>query len=89
MQERDTINVMLVILEAAKIDASINNNDTTRDKASIIYTTLFNDSRLKGYWDILIQEGLLSYDPNVHRFKTTEKGLRFVKSYKAMDYNGM
>lgn len=52
-----------------------------------MYAALFNDPRLKEYWDVLTQEGLLSYDSQIERFKAAEKGLRFLKAYKAMDYD--
>jgi predicted transcriptional regulator len=69
---------MLLILETAN-DASGCND--------IVYTALINDPRLKGYWQVLIYEGLLIYDSNSQTFKPTEKGLSFLEVYKEMDYD--
>ncbi len=88
MQERDRVNIMLVILDSSKDGADDDNNDNIK-KMTInkMYTALFNDPRLKEYWDVLTREGLLSYDSQTERLKTTEKGIRFLRAYKAMDYD--
>jgi predicted transcriptional regulator len=78
LQERDRINIMLLIIETANDAYSYND---------IIYTALFNDPRLKEYWQVLIHEGLLIYDSNSQTFKTTEKGLSFLEAYKEIDYD--
>jgi predicted transcriptional regulator len=78
LQERDRINIMLLIIETAN-DAS--------GYTDIIYTALFNDPRLKEYWQVLIHEGLLIYDSNSQRLKTTEKALSFLEAYKEIDYD--
>jgi predicted transcriptional regulator len=78
LQEWDRINIMLLVLETAK-DASGYND--------MIYTALFNDPRLKDYWQVLIHECLLNYDSNSQIFKPTEKGLSFLEAYKEIDYD--
>lgn len=78
---------MLLILESANVSAEDDNYNVKKITVNKMYTALFNDPRLKEYWDSLTQEGLLSYDSQTKRFKTTEKGLRFLKAYKGMDYD--
>lgn len=87
MQERDRANITLVILDSSKDGADDDNDNIKKMTTNKMYATLFNDPRLKEYWDVLTQEGLLSYDSETERFKTTEKGLSFLKAYKAMDYD--
>lgn len=90
MNEKETINIMLVILEAANQGAG-NGHDTekkmTMTSTHTMYTALFNQPELKLFWDALIQKGLLSYDPNTGRFNTTAEGRIFLKAYNDMDYD--
>lgn len=92
MNEKDVINVMLIILETAK-DASSSDIDdikkaaTTMTTSILLYNVLFDDPRLKEYWNALIQKGLLNFDSNYGRFKTTEEGHTFLKAYQVMDYD--
>jgi predicted transcriptional regulator len=75
---------MLFILEA--VNEAADDDDTKKTTtATIMYRTLSNHPRLKQYWKVLIQNGLLSYDFDTETFKTTEKGLRFLKAYSQMD----
>jgi predicted transcriptional regulator len=53
----------------------------------LLYHVLFDHARLKEYWNALIQKGLLNFDSNTSRFKTTEEGHTFLKAYKAIDYD--
>jgi hypothetical protein len=62
MQERGMVNIMLVILESSKDGADDDNDNIKKTTTNKMYTALFNDPRLKEYWDVLTQEGLLSYD---------------------------
>lgn len=93
MSKTDTINIILVILETANqsIDDDASEKTLTKRRKTmtthIMYTTLFNHPRLKEYWNALIQKGLLIYDANVERFRTTEEGRSFLKVYKEMDYD--
>ena len=81
---------MLTILEAAN-QGSDNGHDTEKKMATTItntmYTALFNQPELKEYWDVLIQKGLLSFDPNTGRFNTTTEGRIFLRTYNGMDYD--
>ena len=94
LNEKDVINVMLIILETAKDSSSSSDIDdikkaaaTTMTTSILLYNVLFDDPRLKEYWNALIQKGLLNFDSNYGRFKTTEEGHTFLKAYQAMDYD--
>jgi predicted transcriptional regulator len=82
MQEVDWVNIMLVILDSSKDSADDDNDNIKKMTTNKMYAALFNDPRLKEYWDVLTQEGLLSYDSQIERFKAAEKGLDFLKPTK-------
>lgn len=75
---------MLFILEAVN-EAADDDNTKKTTTTTIMYRALSNDPHLKQYWKVLIQNGLLSYDFDTETFKTTQKGLRFLKAYSQMD----
>jgi len=85
LDESDRLNVIRLILEAANeaVDDDHNKKMTTTTK--IMYTTLFNHPQLKGYWKLLTQNGMLSYDFDTETWKTTEKGQKLLKAYSEMD----
>lgn len=54
-------------------------------KTSIVYRANLNFNLVNKYLNLLIQEGLISSTTGSARnFKTTEKGLEFLKAYKNM-----
>jgi predicted transcriptional regulator len=55
--------------------------------SKILYNVLFNHPKLKQFWNSLIQQGLLDFDPTTDRFKTTAKGRGFLKAYNVLDYD--
>ncbi len=95
MNETDAINVMLVILKVANQGAG--NGDDADSKviwrsltnSNVLYNALFNDPLLKGYWNALIEKGLLNFDPNIGRFKTTAEGRIFLRAYEAIDHDAI
>ena len=50
-------------------------------KTKIMYKAFLSHSQLKEYVKVLTERDLLSYDGQTRMFKTTEKGLRFLKAY--------
>jgi predicted transcriptional regulator len=64
-----------MILEAA-------NGVTTKTK--IMYKSMLSYNQLKEYLSILIRNNLLEYIEGTHQFKTTEKGLNFLKLHREM-----
>jgi predicted transcriptional regulator len=74
---RDRTEIVSQILEVA------NGNDTK--KLNMMYRANLSYAQLKGYLTVLSKIDLLRYDLNTQTFKTTEKGLRFLKTYNQMD----
>jgi predicted transcriptional regulator len=77
MRHRDRIDIISLILQAA------NGDNVTKTK--IIYKTFLGYDQLKEFLTVLTESDLLCYDFVGHTFKTTEKGLRFLKTYNQMD----
>lgn len=50
-------------------------------KTKIMYKAFLSYAQLKEYLDVLVTNGLLDYNKKDEIFKTTEKGLRFLKIY--------
>ena len=77
MRYRNRIDIISLILEAA------NGNHATKTK--IMYKAFLSHAQLKEYLTILTANDLLSYDLVKQTFKTTEKGVRFLKTYNQLD----
>jgi predicted transcriptional regulator len=75
MKKQDAINIIRFILEV-----TIESNNAKSMMSMIMYKVLLNHPGLKEFWTILSENNLLSYDVDTQTFKTTEKGLRFLKS---------
>jgi predicted transcriptional regulator len=72
MKYRSRTDIVATILEAA-------NGGSTKTK--IMYKAYLSYAQLKEYLSILIGNGLLEYEEGELKYKTTEKGLRFMKTY--------
>jgi predicted transcriptional regulator len=75
MKKQDAINIIRFILEV-----TIESNNAKSMMSMIMYKILLNHPGLKEFWTILSENNLLSYNVDTQTFKTTEKGLRFLKS---------
>ena len=75
MKYRSRTEITAMILETA-------NKETTKIK--IMYNAYLSYNQLKEYLSILIENNLLEYFEGARTFKTTEKGLNFLKMYKEM-----
>jgi predicted transcriptional regulator len=73
MRYRSRIDIIGQILEVA------NSGDATKTK--IMYKALLGYDQLKEYLRLLAKNDLLHCDFVTQTFKTTEKGLRFLKFY--------
>ena len=62
------------------LDAS--NGGATRTK--IMYTPFLSYNQLKEYLTILIENNLVEYPDGTKTFKTTEKGLNYLKMHNEM-----
>lgn len=72
MKYRGRTEILGNILDAA-------NGGTTKTK--IMYQAFLSYGQLKGYLFILVEYNLIEYLDAVHKFKTTEKGLNFLKMH--------
>jgi predicted transcriptional regulator len=75
MKYRSRTEIVSMILEAA-------NGVTTKTK--IMYKSMLSYNQLKEYLSILIRNNILEYIEGTHQFKTTEKGLNFLKLHREM-----
>jgi len=78
MNYRSRDDIISVILTAA------NGGDADLTKTKIMYKAYLSHSQMKECLSVLIESGLLGYDVYTRKFKTTEKGLRFLDTYNQM-----
>jgi predicted transcriptional regulator len=83
MWYRNRTEIIAQILEAVNDGSSYGYGGLT--KTNIMYKAYLSYAQLKEYLKILTDTGLLSYDQDTQRFMTTEKGLRFLKTYSHLD----
>lgn len=77
--------IVVQILEIANTrsgDYDVDDDDVMQTK--IIHNTPLTSAQLKGYLKVLIERDLLSFSSACHRFKTTQKGRRFLEIYNKM-----
>jgi predicted transcriptional regulator len=75
MRYRSRTEIVGNILDAA-------NGGTTKTK--LMYKAYISYNQLKEYLTILIENNLIEYIDGTQTFKTTEKGLHFLKMYNAI-----
>jgi predicted transcriptional regulator len=75
---RSRTEIAAQILQAA-------NGDNEITKTKIMYKAFLTYAQLQEYLAILIQNELLEYLSGTKSYKTTEKGLRFLKIYEKME----
>ena len=75
MKYRSRTEITAMILDTA-------NMETTKTK--IMYNAYLSYNQLKEYISILIENNLLEYLEGARTFRTTEKGLNFLKMYREM-----
>ncbi|HUG97118.1 MAG TPA: winged helix-turn-helix domain-containing protein [Nitrososphaera sp.] len=73
MKYRSRTDIVATILDAA-------NDGST--KTRIMYKAYLSYAQLKEYLSILVGNGLLEYEEGELKYKTTEKGLRFMRTYR-------
>lgn len=72
MKYRSRTDIVATVLEAANGGAT---------KTRIMYKAYLSYAQLKEYLSILLENGLLKYEEGELKYKTTEKGLHFMKTY--------
>jgi predicted transcriptional regulator len=75
MKYRSRTEIVSNILDAA-------NGGTTKTK--IMYKAYLSFTQLKEYLSVLIENNLIEYIDGTSTFKTTEKGLNFLKMHNEM-----
>jgi predicted transcriptional regulator len=86
MSSRSRTEIAIQILEAANGGSgSSSGSDDGSTKSEIMYKAFISHGQLEEYLMVLTESDLLRYDFLRHTFKTTEKGLRFLKTYNQMD----
>jgi predicted transcriptional regulator len=77
LRYRSKIDIISHILETA--------NGGGATKTTIMHKAYISYLPLKEYLMVLTQSDLLHYDEEMQSFKTTEKGLRFLKTYNRIN----
>jgi predicted transcriptional regulator len=72
MGNRSRTEIVGSILDAANGGAT---------KTKIMYTAFLSYGQLKAYLSILIENNLIEYLDGANKFKTTEKGLNYLKMH--------
>jgi predicted transcriptional regulator len=72
MKNRSRTEIVSNILDAANGGAT---------KTKIMYTAFLSYNQLKEYLSVLIENNLIEYFEGTKTFKTTEKGLYFLKMF--------
>jgi len=72
LKYRSRTDIVATILDAAK-------DGSTRTK--IMYKAYLSYTQLKEYLSTLVENGLMEYEEGQLKYKTTEKGLRYMRSY--------
>jgi len=72
MKYRSRTDIVSQMLEAANGGAS---------KTKIMYSAYLSYAQLKEYLTVLVEGGLLEYQPGEQKYRTTEKGIKFLGTY--------
>lgn len=75
MKYRSRTDIVSEILEAAKGGAT---------KTRIMYKAYLSYAQLKQYLAILLENDLIDHDQSRQTYKTTPKGVRFLKAFEEM-----
>ena len=73
MGNRSRTEIVAMILDAA--------NEGGETKTKIMYFAFLSYNQVKEYLSVLIENNLIEYLEGAHKFKTTEKGLNYLKMH--------
>jgi predicted transcriptional regulator len=76
MKYRSRNDIMSQILEAAASGGAA--------KHKIMYTAYVSYSQMKEYMAVLIEKGMMEYIAEEGKYRTTEKGVKFLRTYDEM-----
>ena len=86
-EDRSTGEIASQILEIAKHGSGYSSNGQGgATKTRLMFNSFLSHDQLKEFITVLIESDLLSYDPTIRKFKTTEKGIIFLQAYKQIDH---
>jgi predicted transcriptional regulator len=54
-------------------------------KTKLMYSAFISFNQLKEYLSLLAENGLIQYEQETHTFRTTEKGIHFLKLQNKID----
>jgi len=74
MGNRSRTEIVAMILDAA-------NGGGGETKTKIMYFAFLSYNQVKEYLSLLIANNLIEYIDGTHKFKTTEKGLNYLKMH--------
>lgn len=77
VKHRSRIDITAQILQSA--------NGRQVTKTRMLYDAFLSYAQLKEYLVYLVGKGLLEYQKETGKYRTTEKGIRFLKMYEKMD----
>ena len=72
MKYRSRTDIVSQMLEAANGGAT---------KTKIMYSAYLSYAQLKEYLAVLIEGGLIEHQPAEQKYRTTEKGIKFLETY--------
>src|SRR5215210_6387277 len=89
MTNRSRTEIVSQILESADRSSDDDDDDEDEDdggvtKTKIMHKVFLTSAQLKEYLMMLTENDLVGYDSATRKFKTTQKGLRFLDIYNNM-----
>jgi predicted transcriptional regulator len=84
MQYRSRTEITTSILEIVNYGSSFGDGGVS--KAKIMNKAFLNWAQLQEYLLMLTEKDLIRYDGQTRTFKTTEKGLSFLRAYAQIDH---
>jgi predicted transcriptional regulator len=84
MQHRSRTEIITSILEVVNDGSSFGDGGVSKTK--ITNKAFLNHAQLQEYLLILTEEDMIRYDGQTRTFKTTEKGLSFLRAYAQIDH---
>lgn len=79
MKYRSRTDITAQILEIAAPTTG-NNNGGGTTKTKIMYKAYLSYTQLKEYLSVLMENGLIEYVSTEHKYRTTEKGFKFLSA---------
>jgi predicted transcriptional regulator len=77
MGNRSRTEIVAMILDAA--------NEGGETKTKIMYFAFLSYNQLKEYLSVLVENNLIEYLEGTNKYKTTEKGLFFLKMHNELE----